>query len=126
MTDRAAERARSYYRALDEGDYDALATLLDEGFVHDRPDRTIDGRDRFVRFMREDRPQKDTGHRVDAIFAARGDTGGRDADGTAGTDRERVAVQGRLRAADGSEITGFVDVFSVAEGRIERIETYTD
>ncbi|WP_436928555.1 nuclear transport factor 2 family protein [Halosimplex halobium] len=126
MTDRAAERARSYYRALDEGDYDALAALLAEGFVHDRPDRTIEGRDRFVRFMREDRPQKDTGHRVDAVFEAGSGTGDRDADGTAGTDRERVAVRGRLLAADGSAITGFVDVFSLVEGRIERIETYTD
>jgi ketosteroid isomerase-like protein len=126
MTDRAAERARAYYRALDEGDYDRLADLLAEGFVHDRPDRTIDGRDRFVSFMREDRPQKDTSHRVDAVFEARDDTGGRGADAAAGTDRERVAVQGRLLAADGSAITGFVDVFSVAEGRIERIETYTD
>ncbi|WP_135365285.1 nuclear transport factor 2 family protein [Halosimplex halophilum] len=110
MTDRAAERARSYYRALDEGDYDRLADLLAEGFVHDRPDRTIEGRERFVAFMREERPQTDTSHRVDAVF----------------TDREGVAVQGRLCAADGGEITGFVDVFSGTGEEIRRIDTYTD
>lgn len=120
MTD-GAERARAYYRALDEGDYDRLADLLAAEFVHDRPDRTIDGRERFVAFMREERPQTDTDHRVEAVFAAREGVGSRD--GEAGGS---IAVQGRLLAADGSVITGFVDVFSLDDAGIERIETYTD
>ena len=103
------DRARAYYRALDEGDYDLLAALLAEGFVHDRPDRTTEGRERFVRFMREERPQTDTTHPVDTVFEADG----------------RVAVRGRLLDADGDPIVGFVDVFTFAGGRIARIETYT-
>ncbi|QLH75881.1 nuclear transport factor 2 family protein [Halosimplex rubrum] len=122
MTD-GAERARAYYRVLDEADYDRLADLLAEGFVHDRPDRTIDGRDRFVEFMREERPQTDTTHRVEAVFGGRTDGDGREGDDEADGG---VAVQGRLLAADDSVITGFVDVFSVCEAGIERIETYTD
>ncbi|QLH80215.1 nuclear transport factor 2 family protein [Halosimplex pelagicum] len=125
MTD-GAERARAYYRALDEADYDGLADLLAEGFVHDRPDRTIDGRDRFVAFMREERPQTDTDHQIEAVFAARGGVGERGADGDEDAAAGSVAVQGRLLAADGSAITGFVDVFRLSEAEIERIETYTD
>ncbi|WP_436925984.1 nuclear transport factor 2 family protein [Halosimplex amylolyticum] len=110
MSDHAVERARAYYRALDEGDYDALADLLADGFVHDRPDLTLDGCERFVAFMRDERPRTDTTHRVDGVF----------------TDPEGVAVQGRLCTADGGEIVGFVDVFSIPGGEIQRIETYTD
>lgn len=111
MSDRAVDAARAYYRALDEGDYDALADLLAPEFVHERPDTTLDGRERFVRFMREERPQKDTEHRVETVFGERD-----------GTD---VVVRGRLLAADGSRITGFVDVFSLSGERIQRIDTYT-
>jgi ketosteroid isomerase-like protein len=108
MSDRA-ERARAYYRALDEGDYDRLEALLDAEFVHDRPDRTITGRAEFVHFMREERPQTDTTHAVDALY--------RDGDG--------VAVRGRLLDADGEEIVGFVDVFAFEADGIARIDTYT-
>ncbi|WP_415378969.1 nuclear transport factor 2 family protein [Halosimplex sp. TS25] len=111
MTDRAVERAHAYYRALDEHDYETLADLLAPGFVHDRPDMTLEGRERFVQFMREERPQKETSHPIDAVFESE--------DGS-------VAVRGRLLAADGTEITGFVDVFSLTDGTIRRIETYTD
>jgi len=105
-----AERARAYYRAIDEDDYESLRELLASGFVHDRPDRTIEGRDRFVRFMREERPQTDTSHPIEAVFES----------------GDRVAVQGTLLRADGSEITGFVDIFSDTGSRVERIETYTN
>jgi len=110
MTDDAVERARAYYRALDEHDYEALADLLAPGFVHDRPDRTLDGRERFVRFMREERPQTDTSHPVDVVFES--------------TDGD-VAVRGRLLAADGERITGFVDVFTFDGGEMTRIDTFT-
>ncbi|WP_276273743.1 nuclear transport factor 2 family protein [Haloarcula litorea] len=106
--DRAAT-ARAYYRALDGGDYDRLRGLLAESFVHDRPDRTIEGRERFVRFMREGRPRTDTTHPIDGVFR-------RD---------DAVAVRGRLLDADGDPIVRFVDVFTFADGRVDRIETYT-
>ncbi|WP_424001886.1 nuclear transport factor 2 family protein [Haloarcula salina] len=108
------ERARTYYETIDGGDYDRLASLLAESFVHDRPDRTIEGRERFVRFMREERPQPDTSHPLDGLYCPAGD-------GTA----DEVVARGRLLDSDGERIVGFVDVFSFADGGIERIETYT-
>jgi len=112
--------ARAYYRALDEHDYGLLADLLSTDFRHERPDRTIEGRDRFVRFMREERPQTDTTHPIDRVFE-RGDEGGEGGEGST------VGVQGRLLAADGTAITGFVDVFSFdGDGEIQRIQTYTN
>lgn len=106
--------AREYYRALDEDDYEALADLLAPEFVHYRPDRTIDGRDRFVTFMREERPMKATSHPLDAVYAT-------DADGA---DRE-VAVRGRLLDPDGDPVVSFVDVFSFDGDRVEAIHTYS-
>jgi ketosteroid isomerase-like protein len=109
-------RARAYYRALDEDDYDLLRSVLDQSFVHERPDTTLSGRDRFVRFMREERPVTDTTHAVDGIYR-------RDVDER--TDAG-VAVRGRLLGPDGAELTGFVDVFSFEETSIDRIRTYVD
>jgi ketosteroid isomerase-like protein len=107
MADREAT-ARTYYRSLDEHDYERLRSILTEGFVHDRPDRTIEGRDRFVRFMRDERPQNDTTHPIDVVY-----DGGDD-----------LAVEGRLLAGDGSRITSFVDVFSFEGSRISSVRTY--
>ena len=42
------DAAREYYRAIDEGDYAALSDLIADGFVHGRPDRTIEGREAFI------------------------------------------------------------------------------
>ena len=113
MVDRDPEPlARAYYASIDADEYDRLAGLLAEGFRHVRGDRTIEGRDAFVRFMREERPETDTIHEVDAVYRA---------DGGAG-----VAVRGRLRRADGSTWFGFVDVFEVADGRLARLATYTN
>ncbi|WP_123536795.1 nuclear transport factor 2 family protein [Halosimplex salinum] len=120
MSDRAVERARAYYRALDDHDYDALADLLADGFVHDRPDLTLDGCERFVAFMREERPQKDTTHRVEAVYRVHEDERGYERE-TGGA----VAVRGRLLDADGEQITAFVDVFTVGDPGLERIDTYT-
>ena len=130
MTDGAVAAARAYYRALDEHDYDALAALLAPEFVHDRPDLILEGRGRFVAFMREERPQKETEHRIDAVYRAAGS----DDDSAAGltdcdsTDDQptNVAARGRLLTAGGDRITGFVDVVSVSDGEIRRIKTYTD
>lgn len=99
-----------YYDAIDAGAYDRLAAFLAPEFVHRRPDRTLDGREQFVTFMRKDRPRTDTEHVLDEVVV--GD--------------ETVFARGRLRAADGGDLFGFVDAFRVADGRIESLTTYTD
>ena len=106
------DAAREYYRAIDEGDYAALSDLIADGFVHKRPDRTIEGREEFVAFMRSGRPETDTEHVLEAIYEA-----------TAG---DRVAAEGRLVAPDGTEWFGFVDIFVVDDDGITRLRTYTN
>lgn len=105
----SAELAVMYYDAIDAGDYEALADVLAPGFTHDRPDRTIEGADRFVAFMRDERPETDTTHEVDAVFERDGG----------------VAVEGRLLRADGSEWFGFVDVFVARDDALTGLRTYT-
>ena len=132
--------ARAYYDAIDAGEYDALAALLATEFVHDRPDRTLSGRESFVRFMREERPRTDTDHVVDAVYGRSSD--GRDGDAgdeaaadddAAGRADAELAVRGRLCGADGETLFGFVDVFRVEPAtrresgtRLARLTTYTD
>jgi len=112
------ETVRAYYRAVDAADYDALAALLAPEFVHDRPDRTLDGRDAFVRFMREERPRTDTAHRLDAVYAS--------VDAAV----PEVVARGRLLGDDGEELFGFSDVFRFASGdanaAVDHLTTYTD
>ena len=104
--------ARAYYEALDEQDYERLATLLAPEFVQERPGLTLEGRERFVQFMREERPDSETNHVVESVFA----------DGADG-----VAVEGRLLSADGTLVTTFVDVFAFDdETTIESLRTYTN
>jgi ketosteroid isomerase-like protein len=105
--------ARAYYAALDGADYERLAGLLASDFVQHRPDQTLDGRERFVRFMREERPLTDTSHPIDAVYVLDGET------------QDEVAVRGRLLRADGSELVSFVDVFRVADGLLQSLRTYT-
>lgn len=112
MPDRdPAALARGYYRSIDVGDYEALAALLAPEFTHLRGDRTIEGREAFVRFMAEERPETDTTHEVDAVYRAE--------------EGREVAVRGRLLHADGSAWFEFVDVFDVPRHSIERLLTYT-
>lgn len=103
---------REFYAAIDAGEYEALAALLAPGFRHVRGDRTIDGREAFVGFMRDGRPETATTHEVAAVYPADGG--------------DAVAVRGRLRRADGSVWFGFVDVFTVADGRLSRLVTYSN
>lgn len=100
--------ARAYYDAIDDGDYDRLADLLDPRFVQQRPDQTFRGRDRFVAFMRDERPMTETTHAVDGVYPH----------------GPGVAVNGRLLDADGEELFAFVDVFDVDDGRLSALETY--
>jgi ketosteroid isomerase-like protein len=105
------DAARAYYRALDGDDYELLVDLLAPGFVHDRPDQTIEGRDQFVQFMREERPLTDTSHPVDCVYRTQ--------------EESEVAVRGRLLDPDGEVIVRFVDVFAFDDDGISRIDTFT-
>lgn len=107
--------ARGYYRDLDGGDYDGLAARLTADFRHVRGDMTLEGREAFVRFMRDERPSPGTTHEVDGWY--RRPTGD-------GHDDASLLVRGRV--LDGGEtLVRFVDAFTLATGRIERLETYT-
>jgi len=108
MDDRV-EIARTYYRALDDHDYETLRSILSPEFRQHRPDITLDGRDRFVTFMREERPQTDTSHPIDTVY----ENGG------------RLAVEGRVLSSDRTQIAAFVDVLTFEHDQIERIRTYT-
>ena len=108
----AVETAHTYYEAIDAGDYEAFADLLAPAVVHERPDRTIEGRETLVEFMRDGRPNKDTSHEIAGVYRRE-------------KDDSEVAVEGRLLDSDGAEMFGFVDAFSLRDGRIAEVRTYT-
>ncbi len=101
--------ARAYYDALDAHDYETFAGLLAPDVVHDRPDRTIEGRDTLVGFMRDDRPDKETTHEIERL-SENGAT---------------TVAAGRLLDSDGELLFEFEDEFSISDGRITAIETQT-
>lgn len=103
------ELAREYYRALDEHDYSALQTILAPEFTHDRPDRTIESREAFVRFMREERPETDTTHDIKDLFR----------------NEQGIAVRGTLTRANGEKWFEFVDVFEVENSVLVSLKTYS-
>ncbi len=100
---------RTYYDALDAGAYDELEAILAPEFVQYRPDRSLVGREEFVRFMREDRPNKATRHDVRDVLV----------------DGERAVARGVLGDSGGGELFAFADVFDLEDGTIVRLETYT-
>lgn len=104
----------TYYRALDEHDYETLRTVLSPSFVQHRPDRTFEDRESFVRFMRDGRPSPETNHELDGRFQREGGDG----------DGPTVLVRGRV-CEDGEPLLRFVDAFTLSDGRIERVDTYT-
>ena len=145
----ATTLAREYYQALDTHDYESLGVALAAEFVHQRPDMTLEGRQRFVQFMRSERPNMETSHVIDGVYERTTDgvreatadgVSERTSDGAGETATggfqeatidekdatEAVAVSGRLLDEHDECITGFVDIFTVADGRIQRIRTYTD
>ena len=106
---------RTYYRAIDAEDYDALEAVLHPEFQQIRPDRRFDGADAFVRFMREDRPRTDTVHEIHHVF--------RDVEPA---DGRRVAVEGTLRSESADPLFAFVDVMDLTpDDRIRALQTYT-
>lgn len=100
---------QAYYEAIDEDEYERLAELLDPEFTQVRGDRTFEHRDAFVRFMRDDRPAKDTTHELEHVTA----------------DGDRVVAEGTLYRGDGSVFFYFADAFTVEDGQLQRLETYT-
>ncbi|MFB6096297.1 MAG: nuclear transport factor 2 family protein [Haloferacaceae archaeon] len=104
------EAVRTYYRALDDHEYDRFEAILSPSFTHDRPDRTLDGRDAFVSFMREDRPKKDTTHELDDLYA--NDAG------------DEIVARGRLLDADAAELFAFADLHVFEGDRIAHVRTY--
>jgi ketosteroid isomerase-like protein len=107
---------RAYYRAIDDHDYEAFADRLAPDVVHRRPDRTIDGRETLVAFMRDDRPDTETSHELRHVYD--GDADAVDGDGA-------VVVEGCLLDSAGNELFTFADAFSLSDGRIAEIRTYT-
>jgi len=114
----AARLVERYYEAIDENDGEALKAVLAPDFRQDRPDRTFEGRERFVEFMLHERPQTDTVHAVDTLFLPE--------DRENGQETSEVAVHGRLFDADGSEQFAFVDLFTVGDDGITGLRTFTD
>jgi ketosteroid isomerase-like protein len=102
--------AQMYYEYIDTGNYDSLADILAPEFVHERPDRTIEGRTRFIRFMRDERPMTETKHKIQTIVGGENQAG----------------VEGQLILESGEHLFGFVDIFEIADEHIGRIRTYTD
>lgn len=120
--------AREYYQALDNHDYETLESLLAAEFAHQRPDMTLEGRERFVQFMRSERPNTETSHAIDGVYETSADgmyetsiEGAYENDAT-----EQRVVRGRLLDEHDEQIVGFVDVFWVADERIQRLRTYTE
>jgi len=101
--------ARSYYEAIDAGDYDELRELLAPEFTQIRGDRTFEDREAFVSFMRDDRPETDTTHEIEHVTA----------------DGDRVVVEGVLRRANGDEWFRFADTFAIENGALASLRTYT-
>lgn len=103
---------RTYYKAIDDDEYGTLGDVLSDEFVHRRPDRTIEGAKTFVSFMRDDRPDTDTEHVLEAVYLEEANN--------------RIAAEGRLLRSNGEKWFGFVDTFDIDQRGISRIRTYTD
>lgn len=128
------ETVHRYYRALDAHEYAVLEGLLHPEFRQRRPDRVLEGRDRFVAFMRDERPRTDTTHDLLRTLAPATSSTVERSSGHGDVTREEstavLAVVGRLVGAEGDAILEFVDVHeldaSARSGpRLRRLDTYT-
>ncbi len=104
----ATSLVREYYGAIDAAEYTVLAGILSRDFVQTRPDRTFEGRDQFIEFMRDERPITDAVHEITAVYPG----------------HERIAVEGVLTRGD-EVLFGFVDVFHIVDLQIVELTTYT-
>jgi ketosteroid isomerase-like protein len=104
----------SYYRFIDDEQYDALFDLFADDIVYHRPGADpIRGKAAFEQFYREERPLEDGTHEIDEYLV----------------DGDRVSVRGRFEGLlDGEEIAfGFADIHHFDEdGKIEVRWTYVD
>ncbi|ELZ96540.1 hypothetical protein C440_05313 [Haloferax mucosum ATCC BAA-1512] len=103
--------ARQYYTAIDHDGYDMLRNLLDPDFVQQREDMRLDGREEFVSFMRDDRPQKDTRHVIDRYIQSKSD--------------DEIVVRGHLEDSNGGAIFVFLDRFRARDGKLAELKTFT-
>jgi len=110
------ETAHEYYEAIDGKRFDELGDMLDSEVVHYRPGGTLEGRQEFVEFMRDERPTKKTTHKVDGFYG----TGPKVADG-----REAVATGRVVSDEDGETLFDFLDIFVFEGDKIKEIRTYT-
>lgn len=104
------DAVRAYYDALDDHTYETFESLLAEDFYQERPDRTLDGRERFVSFMRDERPLTETTHELKDLYENDGD---------------EIVARGILRNADGEPLFEFVDRHVFDGDRIAHVETFT-
>lgn len=121
----ATDAVRAYYGALDAGDYGTLQELLASDFVQHRPDRSFEGREAFVTFMREARPVHETTHKIARTFEELEGDGSDAADDADGGERTEVAVRGSVVDENEQVLVDFVDVFTVENDRIVELRTYT-
>lgn len=110
------EKVHEYYDAIDEKRFDELGDILDPEVVHYRPSGTLEGREEFVEFMRNERPTEETTHKVDGFYG----TGPKAADG-----REAVATGRVVSDEDDETLFDFLDLFVFEGGKIKKIRTYT-
>lgn len=101
-----------YYRSLDNHKYDKLKDILYPEFTHYRPDRTIETRKSFISFMKNQRPNKNTTHKIDEIY----------------TKKKEIAIKGQLQKNQNKKLFEFIDVFTFTQKtktKIKQIKTYT-
>jgi len=110
------DTVHEYYDTIDEKRYDDLSDILDPEVVHYRPSGTLEGREEFVEFMRDERPMEETTHKVDGFYG----TGPKVADGT-----EVVAFGRVVSDEDDETLFDFLDLFVFEDNAIKKIRTYT-
>lgn len=108
VSSRRTEAARAYYQTIDTDNYHKLTSLLTPEFTHYRSDQTLAGRERFVQFMRDERPMTETTHVVESVY----------------TNDNEVAVRGRL-LQNGELLFKFVDIFIFDGKKMSGLQTYT-
>lgn len=115
--------ADRYYRSLDSHDYDALESILDPAFVQNRPDRIFEGRDRFVEFMRDERPDSNTDHRIDSYYQHIHTASTADPPTES---MRRLGVLGEVVSAEGERLFSFVDIHygDPETHRINELDTF--
>ncbi len=104
---------KTYYNSLDNHRYETLKEILDPEFIHFRPDRTIKTRKSFISFMEDERPDKNTKHKINKIY----------------TKKQEIATRGQLQKNKNKKLFEFIDIFTFTQKnktKIKQIKTYTE